>query len=91
MNRLEPTEDNENLSNVRLNIMSLSFSNLLLRHLKRATGSKCAKIEEQAKEIRSCHDLSRHLNVTNNDFSNVKNTGTAVNQYNRFSTQIDKT
>ncbi len=89
------TEDNENLlqraaAKYHVIIVSpTSFSAYLQTVLQ---GLNALKIEEQAKEIRSrVMDLSRHLNVYQQYFSNVgKHLGTAVNQYNLASKEFAK-
>lgn len=88
-------EDNENLlqraaAKYHVIIVSpTSFSAYLQTVLQ---GLNALKIEEQAKEIRArVMDLSRHLNVYQQYFTNVgKHLGTAVNQYNLASKEFAK-
>jgi DNA recombination protein RmuC len=96
MNKIGATaEDNENLlqraaAKYHVIIVSpTSFSAYLQTVLQ---GLNALKIEEQAKEIRArVMDLSRHLNVYQQYFTNVgKHLGTAVNQYNLASKEFAK-
>lgn len=96
MNKIGATsEDNENLlqraaAKYHVVIVSpTSFSAYLQTVLQ---GLNALKIEEQAKEIRArVMDLSRHLSVYQQYFTNVgKHLGTAVNQYNLASKEFAK-